>query len=1034
MSFIRRFVQQDHDLVLDTAGTAVDNVFTTFASVITAANARNGITRVKLSQNVTVSSGAYNLSRVIFVADFAVNPVLAFSSTATVTGAPPRELVNVIIDNGLTAAVLWTLTSAAQMTLRGLSAIGGSATDALIELNGNNFDLYFEDGAGFSTVPSGKGVINNANATTSIVYFKDNSTTTPDVNGIAVSGAGTMDLRYYPVSGHATHVELSALFTTVAATLYKPQPFTVSPSQITASQNDYSPVGLEHANILRVNSDASRNITGLDAINAGTGWFNPYKLIVNSGSFPIILKHQDAGSTAANRFINTGAVDLTLAASGGSAIVYYDVTDSRWRAFSVSVVDSGEVNTASNVGTGTGLVFKQKTGVDLEFKRIAAGYAVTITNGTSDITVARSTTVTTLTDGATIAVDADLGPNYMVTIAGNRTLSNPTNAAVGKELWVAVAQDGTGGRTLAFDTDFISADGYTTVNATASAVSIIHAVARNFGGGVRWYYTVTSTAETLGEVNTASNVGTGASTFKQKTGFDLEFKTSLGGYGATVTSGTNENTFAIKTTVVTLTDAATIAIDGSLGPNYMVTLAGNRTLGNPTNAAVGQHIEIVINQDGTGGRTIAFSSDWIAVDGTTYLNSTAGAPSYLYAAARDFGSGVKWYFTLNHTLDTAGGESNTASNVGTGTGLVFKQKTSVDLEFRTLLAGYGVAITNNTSDITLAEKTAITTLTDGATIAVDADVGPQYMVTIAGNRTLSNPTNAAVGKTLVIVVSQDGTGGRTLAFDTDFINAGQLYQVAQTASAVSVVVANARNFGGGVRWYYSIYHGESVYQITPSQLTATAATGTLTNTGNFANTETVTTGTKTYTFQTALTNVNGNVLIGATASDSLDNLIAAINLGAGSGTLYAAATTANSFVSAAAGAGDTMVVTAVTAGSSGNTIATTDTSANASWGGATLSGGAEDTTNYAPTSFSAANTLRISTDASHNLQGLLSTASQKRKRIINVGSFNLVIKHQNTGATAANRFIAPGGLDVTMLPDDALDFEYDSTSARWRLV
>jgi len=123
---------------------------------------------------------------------------------------------------------------------------------------------------------------------------------------------------------------------------------------------------------------------------------------------------------------------------------------------------------------------------------------------------------------------------------------------------------------------------------------------------------------------------------------------------------------------------------------------------------------------------------------------------------------------------------------------------------------------------------------------------------------------------------------------------------------------------------------------------AASATGVLTAAANFANGETVTTGTKVYTFQTVLTNVDGNVLIGATASDSLDNLIAAINLGAGSGTLYAAATTANGFVSAAAGAGDTMDATALTAGAHGNAIATTETAANASWGGATLSGGAGD--------------------------------------------------------------------------------------------
>jgi uncharacterized phage protein (TIGR02218 family) len=132
------------------------------------------------------------------------------------------------------------------------------------------------------------------------------------------------------------------------------------------------------------------------------------------------------------------------------------------------------------------------------------------------------------------------------------------------------------------------------------------------------------------------------------------------------------------------------------------------------------------------------------------------------------------------------------------------------------------------------------------------------------------------------------------------------------------------------------------FDTTPGNTTqdgGVAATGTLTLTGNAANTNTVTTGDKVYTFQTVLTDVDGNVLIGATASDSIDNLIAAINLGAGSGTVYAASTTANGYVSAAAGAGDTMDVTALVSGDAGNDIATTDNNANMAWGGASLSGG-----------------------------------------------------------------------------------------------
>ena len=51
-----------------------------------------------------------------------------------------------------------------------------------------------------------------------------------------------------------------------------------------------------------------------------------------------------------------------------------------------SVIASGETNTASNVGVGDG-VFKQKTGVDLEFKSLVAGSNVNLVNGVNELTI-----------------------------------------------------------------------------------------------------------------------------------------------------------------------------------------------------------------------------------------------------------------------------------------------------------------------------------------------------------------------------------------------------------------------------------------------------------------------------------------------------------------------------------------------------------------------------------------------------------------------------------------------------------------------
>lgn len=106
---------------------------------------------------------------------------------------------------------------------------------------------------------------------------------------------------------------------------------------------------------------------------------------------------------------------------------------------------------------------------------------------------------------------------------------------------------------------------------------------------------------------------------------------------------------------------------------------------------------------------------------------------------------------------------------------------------------------------------------------------------------------------------------------------------------------------------------------------ATAATGTLTFTANPTAGDTVTIGAKTYTYRAAVDAIANEVEIGATASDSLDNLIAAINGAAGSGTVYGSATVASTQVTAAAGSGDTLTLTAIVKGTGGNAIGTTET-------------------------------------------------------------------------------------------------------------
>jgi hypothetical protein len=104
-----------------------------------------------------------------------------------------------------------------------------------------------------------------------------------------------------------------------------------------------------------------------------------------------------------------------------------------------------------------------------------------------------------------------------------------------------------------------------------------------------------------------------------------------------------------------------------------------------------------------------------------------------------------------------------------------------------------------------------------------------------------------------------------------------------------------------------------------------AAAGTLTMDTQPSNTDTVTIDEKVYTWQTTLTDVDGNIEIGATLAISKTNLVNAITLGGTPGTGYAASMTLHPTVTIAAFVGDDAVLTAKTAGAAGNAIETVET-------------------------------------------------------------------------------------------------------------
>jgi hypothetical protein len=108
----------------------------------------------------------------------------------------------------------------------------------------------------------------------------------------------------------------------------------------------------------------------------------------------------------------------------------------------------------------------------------------------------------------------------------------------------------------------------------------------------------------------------------------------------------------------------------------------------------------------------------------------------------------------------------------------------------TTVQGYDAdtAKTDVAQTFTAAQRGAYVTLTDAATIATDLSLGNQFQVTLGGSRTLGAPTNVVAGQSGVIRVVQDGTGSRTLAYNSVFkFPGGTAPTLTTTANAVDLL-------------------------------------------------------------------------------------------------------------------------------------------------------------------------------------------------------------------------------------------------------
>ncbi len=251
-----------------------------------------------------------------------------------------------------------------------------------------------------------------------------------------------------------------------------------------------------------------------------------------------------------------------------------DLVDSAVAAYTTVSISVGDVTLTTNDGSTD-----QARSAFLEFVGDLTTSINVIIPGVSKSYGVR-TNFSTVSSGATITLKTAAGAGYSI----------PTSAANG----------------------YVFCDGVSVHGLNASGLGLGNAANRDIGTGAENVPDV-SIADARYARLSATNTFTAANTFN----------------GATVSIEASATSFRnqVYGPVVSLTDGTSIAVDMSTSNHFAVTLGGNRTLQNPTNAVAGQVGHIYVYQDGTGSRTLSFGDSYRFAKGaaptmTTSINST----------------------------------------------------------------------------------------------------------------------------------------------------------------------------------------------------------------------------------------------------------------------------------------------------------------------------------------------------------------------------------------------------------------------------
>jgi hypothetical protein len=710
----------------------------------------------------------------------------------TLTAAVDNEAVQDMISTFLVAGSGISLTyndAGNTLTIAATGGGGGGApTGASYVTLGTDVDLTSE-----RVLTAGSGItLTDGGAGSTITVAVDNEVLQDMISTFLVAGSG-ITLTYND-AGNTLTVAVSG----TAGTLTQDFNLTgvLSPAQITADQNNYEPANIGTNTIIRLSSDASRNVTGM-----GGGSSGEVKILVNVGSFDIVLTNEDASSTAANRFSWPQGGSYTLT-PGGSVTVAYDNTSSRWRPVSLT-------------GSSTYSVFDvdappaSPSALDDEFDTAAGSINTTLWADRPNWAGLTASDVSTTVPGCLYASCPTTGGTgtYLLRDAlqaipgGDFTIVTkvrpPIHYANYTRVGLVLSSSNTAGAGTQATLDCIhqsTASGLQVIgekwtNFNAFSSTIRGAVNLDYSGHVYLRIRRSGTDYYFGHSNDGIRWAEDLMTLGfTPTYFGLNIHNSTAGgtrdlLGAWEWFRYSSSASATFGRWRTFNSHSALLTGAPVGAQYVVmatdaTLTGERVLAPNTN-------QFTLTDGGAGGN---------ASLKLTGVDRVAKTGNYT-ATSTEYGSVIEVTSAsaTTQTLPTAAsvtGKVFTYINAGAGA-LALATTSAQTINGLTaanfvLQQGQSISLYSDGSNWwTLYQHRPVGgtfALTSGATVNTDAAQSNSFTLTLGTNITLANPTNLRAGQTYVWKLKQDGTGSRTCAFGTAFLFPGGVDPVLSTAA------------------------------------------------------------------------------------------------------------------------------------------------------------------------------------------------------------------------------------------------------------